>query len=302
MARSALILARYKLATDNRALSLREQIDLLAVLKDAQPISYRTSEPTDENRDTYVIGPKSGTRYGENYLTWQVCRDISYRQVRRPDRKSQTVEVDFENTDDCELARIVAIPRLGVLAVEDGTGEGQLGGWPALRRFAAIVDEHSLAEFEAEPAGTPQDLKKAIDTWDLEKFSFQARPFNPHPSNPGQILSDMLQADGVGELRAIAITREGANIKPKEDGIVQEAIGLADKGYATYGMTGRTPSGAEAIVKKPPFSHNRNKNMESLRGPQQLRVYIEADKEDARIAKIVDVLVEFFEPETKIKG
>jgi hypothetical protein len=295
LTKTAVLLARYKFAEEGVGLSLAEQSKLLDYLKDEQPISYRVSDPNPDDYNTYVIAPRIGNRLGERYLTWQVCRDIAFRQVRRPDRKNQTVKFDFEDTDDCELARIIAIPRLGVLAVEDGTGDGRLGGWSALRRFERIVATYTDAMFEAEAAGTPQDLKRAIDTWEIEKFDFQARPFNPHPSNPGQLLSDLLQRDGVGELRASAFPKEGAYIKPQEEGIVQEALGLAEKGYATYGARGRTRTGAEAIVKKPKFSRSRQENIDNLSGPQQLRVYVSAEREEDGVRKVVDVLIDFFD-------
>lgn len=297
MSKTALILGRYTLTNGTSGLSGREQSALLEELKFASPVAYRKPDPGPNDFDTYIIGPRAGTRRGEPFLTWQVCRDISFRQVRRPDRRSQVVEFEFEETDDCVLSRIVALPRLGVLAAEDGAGEGKLAGWSAIRRFEAIVRAHSRLEFSAQPAGSPEDLRRAIETWELEKFSFQARPFNPHPSNPGKVLSDMMKADGVGELRGQALPVEGAYIKPKEEGIVQETLGLAEKGYATYGATARTPSGAEAVVKKQQFSHDRHKNLERLRGAQQLRVYVDGTDDEKRIVQAVDVLVEFFAPD-----
>lgn len=300
MARTGLVLARYVFASKAGALSRAEQAGALATLKEAPPIHYRVKDPQPDDRNTYIIAPTAGTRKGEEYLSWQVCRDINQRPVRRVDRDTQTVAFDFEHTDDCQLARIVALPRLGVLAVEDSTGEGHLGGWSALGRFSAIVAAYLTdASFEANPAGSPQDLRRAIETWDLDKFAFQARPFNPHPSNPGEALSDLLEKDGIGDLRAIALPKPGAHIHPKDSGLVKEAMGLADKGYATYGATGRTPSGAEAIVKKQAFSYDRQTNMSRLAGPQQLRVYVTAEKDEDRVKQIVDVLIEFFETDAQ---
>lgn len=147
---------------------------------------------------------------------------------------------------------------------------------------------------EATPAGTPQDLKRAISTWALDQFSFQVRPFNPHPSTPGDMLSEMLTKDGVGQLRGVAVPNEGAHIHPVAEGIVQETLGLADQGYATYGARGRTPSGAEAVLKKPPFSRDRRKNEERLRGPQQLKITIDADAGETADIQAVQVLIDFF--------
>lgn len=299
MARRGLLFARYTLEDEIGGLSLKEHEVLLDRLKDARPIAYRVSDPKEHDYNTYIMAPKSRERRGEAYLTWQVCKDIGSRQVRRPNRETQTVEYEWEHTDDCSIARIVAIPRLGVLAAEDTSGEGHLNGWSAIRRFQAIVNEQNGLEFNAKPAGTPQDLSRAIKTWELEQFSFKARPFNPHPSNPGEVLSDLMSVDDIAEFRGIALPKEGKAIHPNESGLVQEAVGLADKGYATYGARGRTPSGAQAVLKPQKFSRDRQANLDRLNGPQQLRVYIDFDTEKEAVRGMVDALLEFFDPDTK---
>lgn len=297
MARRGLLFARYTLQDELGALSVREHVVLLDALKDSRPIAYRVADPEDHDYNTYIMAPKSKERRGEAYVTWQVCKEIGSRQVRRPNRETQTVEYEWESTDDCAIARIVAIPRLGVMAVEDTSGEGHIGGWSALRRFQAIVSEQRGFECKIEPAGTPQDLEKAIRTWQLDQFSFKARPFNPHPSNPGEVLSDLLSIDDIAEFRGVALPKDGKAIQPKESGLVQEAVGLASKGYATYGARGRTPSGAQAVLKPQKFSRDRDANLERLRGPQQLRVYIEFDSEKEAMQGMVDALLEFFDPD-----
>lgn len=297
MARVGLLFARYTVEDDLGPLSFSEHVDLLAKLQDAPPIAYRTAVPEPNDFDTYIMAPKRREHRGEAFLTWQVCKDISYRQVRRPDREKQTVSYVFEDTEDCEIARIVALPRLNVLAVEDSSGEGRLGGWSAIRRFQAIVKQQPGFEFDAQAAGSPQDLAKAVRTWELDQFSFRARPFNPHPSNPGEVLSDLMSVDGIADFRGVALPVEGETIHPKDDGLVNEAIGLADKGYATYGAKGRTPSGAEAVLKPQKFSRDRKQNLERMSGPQQLRVYIESETEKGRAKKMVDALLDFFDPD-----
>jgi hypothetical protein len=158
-----------------------------------------------------------------------------------------------------------------------------------------MMEDH---DFSAVPAGSPQDLRKAVETWDLDQFTFQVRPFNPHPSNPGELLSDLMAKDSVAELRGVALPLEGEHIHPADEGLVKEALGLADEGYGTFGASGRTPSGAEAIIKKQSFSRDRGKNLEKLKGPQQVRVYISGEDENTRIAQAVSVLVEFFGSDT----
>lgn len=273
MARTGVMLARYTFMRDGRLLSGVEQLQVLKALNDAAPIAYRVKNPQPDDRTNYIIQPNEGDRKGYKLLTWQVCKELVHRTVRKVDRRSQQVSFGFEPTEDCALSRIVALPELGVLAAEDASGENHLGGWSAIKRFEAMVTAlHDTLEFSAVQAGTAQDLDRAIENWELEKFTFEARPFNPHPSTPGLILSDLLERDGIGKFNATAVPREGRHIAPRTDGIIQETIGLAQQGYAVYGAEGTTRSGAEARVKKPSFSYDRKRNLEKLRGPQQLRV------------------------------
>lgn len=297
MARTGVILARYSFMRDGRPLSGIEQLQVLSALNNAPPIAYRVKDPRPDDRTNYIIQPREGERKGYKFLTWQVCKELVHRTVRRVDRQNQQVSFGFEPTDDCALSRFVALPELGVLAAQDAGGESHLGGWSAIKRFQAMVSALDEAlEFSAVQAGTAQDLDRAIENWELEKFTFEVRPFNPHPSSPGLILSDLLAKDGIGKLNATAVPREGAHIAPRTEGIVQETIGLAQQGYAVYGAEGTTPSGAEARLKKPSFSFDRKRNLEKLRGPQQLRVYVHVEEDEGLIEKFADVLIDFFVP------
>lgn len=294
MARKGIVLARYKFSREGQWLSTAEQKALLDELNLAPPVAYRVRDPQPHDRTNYIIQPRQTSRYGHRVLTWVVCKDLNQRTVRRVDRRRQEVSFDFEDTEDCLLARIVALPDLGVMAAEDGTGEGHIGGWSAIKRFQAIAEASDAAiEFAATIAGTAQDLERAISQWDLDKFTFEARPFNPHPSNPGKVLSDLLATDGIGRIRATTLPRDGAHIVPQDDGIVRETLGLARAGYAVYGAEGTTPSGAEARLKKPKFSFDRDENRTRLSGPQQLRVHVDAEENNI-VQKFADVLIDFF--------
>lgn len=299
MAKKGIVLARYSLVRNGQGLSASEQKTLLDGLNGARPVAYRVRDPQASDLVNYIIQPKQTRRKSHRVLTWIVCKELNQRTVRKVDRVRQEVSFDFEDTDDCLLARIVALPDLGVMAAEDGTGEGHIGGWSAIKRFKAIAETYDQEiDFSASIAGTADDLERAISQWELEKFTFEARPFNPHPSNPGKVLSDLLATDGIGRIRATTLPKEGAHIVPKEDGIVRETLGLAKAGYAVYGAEGTTPSGAEARLKKPKFSFDRSENKTRLNGPQHLRVHVDV-KEDDIVQKFADVLIDFFATDEK---
>lgn len=292
--RVSLILCRYQFDEDGNPTAWREQFRVFDQLKDARPIAYRKSDPGPDEYDTYLMLPKQKEIFGYYCITLDVVKDVRFRQIVKADRINQTLSAEFVGTEEVVKTHVVIVPELGALAVEDGSGDGSLSGQSGASRLQAIVQATKKYTMKISPAGTPQDLARAISTWSLDEFSFQARPFNPHPANPGEMLSEMLAKDEIGEFRGVAVPRDGRHIHPKANGIVKEAIGLAEHGYATYGARGETPSGAEAVVKKQPFSYDRDKNLERLRGPQQLRIYINAEKEEDRELKSVKVIAEFF--------
>lgn len=126
---TALLLGRYEIRNDGQSVSAVEQVLLFDRLLGAQPISYRKSEPGPEDYDTYIIRPVGKRILDQPCITLDVLRDVRFRQVLKADRSRQTVTAEFQATEEVELAHVVAMPDLGVFAVEDRSGDGRFPGW-----------------------------------------------------------------------------------------------------------------------------------------------------------------------------
>jgi hypothetical protein len=89
---------------------------------------------------------------------------------------------------DISHHKFVAVPTLGVFAIDDSISERTLGARSAVGRFAAIVEILAGEDYEVRVtfAGTAADAQRALDTWTLDQFSFTVRPFNPTPRRLGE--------------------------------------------------------------------------------------------------------------------
>jgi hypothetical protein len=292
---TAYLFCRYQIVDESeRPLSIKEEWQILQELK-GETIAYRVREPTREDYTTYLMRPRKKKILGYDVHTWAVAQDIRFRERTRYDRVADETVDDSMETDEIRHARFLALPSLGVFAVEDGSSERNLSARSAVGRFVAIIE--TLAEdydITVNFAGTPQDAERALEHWSLDQFSFIVRPFNPTPSKFGRKIHELLVADNVGALRAVAIPDEAHDMRDSHKGIIAEARGLSDEGYGQYGAAGTTPDGLRAKISRPQFSQNRAKNKQRQTENRTLKVYIPAqgtaeEKERALIRALVDL-------------
>lgn len=227
--------------------------------------------------------------------TWEVAQNIKFRgRTRYQKDKDETVD-DVVEADEIRHTKFLAVPSLKVFAVDDHISDRSLGARSAVSRFVAIIETLTKNEVTVSFAGTPQDAQRALDTWTLDQFSFTVRPFNPTPTKLGDKIHELLIADHVGSLRAVAISTDAKDMKDSHKGIIAEAKGLSDAGYGQYGASGKTPSGLQASLSKPKFEMDKEKNKQHQAQNRTLKIYIEDGKTlDEEEAAIVRALVDLY--------
>jgi hypothetical protein len=228
--------------------------------------------------DSIVMRPREVKVETERAIAWSVGRKIGERQTFEYDQPKDKIESFVVDDPSLVFSDFVAIPQLGVLAVDDRSGPHHLGGRAAINRFRSIFRNLEGGDVDIEPSVTPQDVHKALANWGITEFAFVLRPFNPHP--PGDLskrLSEQFSKDGIGTYRGKAEPKEGEMIKPSHDGVVAAATELADAGYGQYSIKGVTPEGHEAQIKQPKFDHERQKNEKRQAENRELRIIIEGD-------------------------
>jgi hypothetical protein len=262
-----------------------------------QPIAYRVRDPKKDDFDTYILKPRKKKITRHDVHTWEVAQDIRFRERTRYDKTKDEISDDLVETDEIRHTKFIALPSLGVFAVDDSISERSLGARSAVGRFTAIIETHfDDWDVRVNFAGTPQDAQRALETWELDQFSFTVRPFNPTPSKLGEKVHELLIADRVGSLRAVAFPDESKEMRDSYHGIIAEAKGLSDAGYGQYGASGTTPDGLRASLSKPKFEKDKKKNIERQAQNRTLKVYIQRGETLEEEEKaIVKALVELYE-------
>jgi hypothetical protein len=226
-----------------------------------------------------------------------VGHEIEKRVRAKYDRRKDSLDLDEFNDGSVRFSDFVAVPALGVLAVDDRSGDLHLGGRQAINRLRAVIRMVEGADASIVYEATPQEVSRALKSWKLTEFKFTIRPNNPRPvSRLAAALSDQLRKDFIGQMTGTAKPVPGENMKMSGDGFIAATSDLVEAGYGQQAIAGTTPDGLEAEIKKPRFDPDRDKNERVQGKPRQLRVYVESeDLSDEQVFKIASVsLVRFY--------
>lgn len=289
------IFCRYEFIRKKSALTEKDQIDLLNNLRGV-PVAYRNRAPGKNDYDTFEMSPRHLTFEDVGALSWCVGYNIRTRREAQYNAARDEIDEHFAKANGIKYTRFVAVPALGVLAVNDQHTDTHLGGMPGISRFKSVVRSIKGTRVRIELAGTSEDILRAFRSWKVEQFLFSVRPFNPTRRRLGAKLHDLMIKNGVGQLSGVAKPTAGHKILAPEDGIVGEAMGLSERGYGQVAVKGRTQQGREAAIGKPHFSPEKEKNMSRQAKPRLIKVYIDESgaSERKRIGEVVKALVEFY--------
>lgn len=268
------LFCRYLITENETGITSDDEWRMLEEVR-GRPIAYRVREPNESDMDTFLMRPRAKIVSSYKVHTWEIAQDVKFRERMRYDRRTDEVAEEMVETDEIRMTKFIAIPRLGVFAVEDALSERSLGAKSAVARFRSILEQLiDDVDVTVNFAGTPQDAQRALDTWKLEQFSFTVRPFNPTVRKLGEKIHELMTSDHVGMLRAVATPIDGEDMRDSHEGIISEAKGLTEAGYGQYGAIGTTPDGLRASLSKPTFSMDKNKNIKAQAQARTLKVYI----------------------------
>ncbi|KAB0678048.1 hypothetical protein [Aureimonas leprariae] len=288
------LFCRYDLTINEMPLSGSEQHDALAEIR-GQMVTHRQPDADEDEGHTFAMRAKHRQLNNHFLLTWAVGYQITQRTIANYNDADDEVDVRIEEGDGIRYAPFVALPELGVLGVCDRSGDPFIGARAGIARFKSVFRKAvDGGDVSVRPAASPQDRQRALKTWDLKRFDFTIRPFNPHPSDPGRKLSELLENERIGKLSGYAVPKEGSSMR-LDEGYITEAVGLADSGYGTYGLRGVTEGGLEAAIVKSPYSDDRKKIQQRQADPQVLRVSVEPQRTfDLEANEVAKALIEFY--------
>lgn len=288
---------RYTLSVEGEPLDANAQLASIQELQ-GQYFGHGTNNIILGIHDTVLMRPREFDVGGHRAFAWSVGKRAGLRSQASYDEARDQLNFADVNDPGITYADFVALPHIGVLAVDDRVGNLHLGGKPAIARFRSIFQNIPGGAVDIELVTRPQDVERAMARWNLTEFSFVVRPFNPHP--PGDLserLSEALSADRVAKLSAKVQPAEGQYLAVN-DGQIAAAKELADAGYGQYSFKGVTRDGHTAEIKRPVFNERREKNQRRQAEPRELRIVIDTEGDyDNLIHAVADAMIDFYRDE-----
>jgi hypothetical protein len=292
MPRHPYILCRYQIATGDDRLDATGQT---AFFRENQgqfrPYPTRRDRPPANAIIMEVEPLECG---GYDALSFYVGYQPGYRTKFGYNARTQKRTSDVVQDDNIRSAHIVAVPRLGCMAIEDRTGEHNINHSTAVRALRSIVSE-TLNEGDFSVLHlSDEDVRKILEEWELIQYDYSIRPLNPiSVSDLADLRSEAMKIDNVavdsGQLKPPA-----GDTMVSKGGIVTQTQAVVDAGYGQSGARAITAEGNEARFPKPKFHMNKEKNFAEREKPRFLKILFDADEDGPDTDGIVKTLVSFY--------
>jgi hypothetical protein len=287
------LFCRYELLVDDEPLDAKAQ---LVALKELQGQFYPHGPKAGREGlfDSVIMRPRSFTLETRTVLTWSIGQTIGRRVSIKYNKRLDDLDRDMLDDGSLRYADFVAVPDLGVLAVDDRQGDPYMGGAQAAHRFRSVFRQLDGADAGVTPAAEYADIQKALKDWTVTSFGFTVRPFNPHaPSDIAKKVADALKARKVARASGRWQAEPGKGIKSDEE--MQGILDLTEAGYGQVAIKGEI-DGRTAQIKKSTFYEDTDLNLRSLNRPKEMRVMIDRDhmSERAVFREVAQVLVKFY--------
>jgi hypothetical protein len=270
------LFCRYSIENNGEVVRPEHQFTFLQEMQ-GQKAPHGRSARESGHFTTLLMRPRQLEVDGFEVLTWSAGFEAAGLMAANYDPAKDDITLASLARQNVRYADFVAVPSLGVFAVDDRVNDILIGGKAAINRLKTVVSWHSDAELVVASEATPEEVKKALSTWELTQFRFTIRPNNPRPvSRLAEELSEQMKADGIGKLTGVAKPSDTGNMKMADEGFIRSASDLVDAGYGQSAIAGITEDGLRAEIKKPPFSEDRQKNEQLQAKDRELRVFVDA--------------------------
>jgi hypothetical protein len=286
------LFCHYRMTLNDEELSGVAQLNLLGENQGEEfPYGRADSSALIMSPEPLAVGPQQGFAFWIGYRPGARVR-VGYDKSRR--KRNRRLETD----DHIKSAHIVAMPDLGVMAVEDRSSDESIPAQQALRALRSILTNLEEGEGDLEITHvTDEDVRRALDAWQLTEYMYTVRPLNPiSHTDRAERRSAAYRAEGIAKESGRVWPQPGQDMRPNE-GVIAETRDLVEVGYGQNGLRGFTPEGHEAHIPKPPFHMERQKNLAEREKPRLLRVAIEPEGTDEAMSeKVAKALVGLYGP------
>ena len=289
------VFCRYRIFIGEQSLNVQGQSQFLQEVQ-GNEMPYGRRRDDRPQSSALVMMPSQFEANGEICLTWSVGIRAGVRVQNSYDSSAMEITEALINDPHIDFTRILALPRHGVMAIEDRSSGGHISAKQAISAFRTVVFHAHPGEGSFEIShGNPQDIKRWLDEWDLKEYSYTISPLNPiSASDLAEKRSDAMKQENIARDLGKVQPPEGQSMQPA-GGIIEETNELVEVGYGQRGFRGRTTDGHLAHVQKPKFFDDQHKNLEEQLKQQFVRVLFGTDDFDQPLDhQIVSALRSFY--------
>lgn len=294
MPRSRFIFCHYRMAVGDEELDANAQKKLIT---ENQGTRFEHGRSRGDIRpNALIMAPEVGDVDGATCLSWRLGYEPGFRAIQNYDRRTQKINRRVEPDTHIKASLTVALPELRVIAFQDKHGDENIGARTAITGLRSVIAAATDGEGTLDVIyATDDDVRKALDDWELTEYLYTVRPLNPiSGSDRAQRRSDAYKAENVAKESGRVWPREGESMHPN-DGVIAETRDLVDVGYGQNGLRGITPDGHSAHIPKPAFHMERQKNLAEREKPRYIRIDIEiSPEENDMVPTIARALKKFF--------
>jgi hypothetical protein len=293
------LFCRYSITFADETLDPKAEFNLLSELQ-GQPTAHGPKAEEEKNYDTLIMRPKRLRIDGQEVHFWSVGVLIQKRLRAKYNKTRDEIDLELVSDGSVRFNDFISVPSLSVFAVDDRGGELHLGGKPAIGRFRSVIRSHEDADLNVIFEASPEEVRRALESWSLTRFKFTIQPSNPRPvPRLSAALSEQFKRDGIGKFTGPAQPAEGTLMHMDAEGFIAATAGLVEAGYGQMSVAGRTPDGLDAEIKKPRFVADVVKNEQIQEKPRQLRIFVDDEdmSEDQVTRTAARALLKFHEKE-----
>src|SRR3569623_331060 len=214
----------------------------------------------DKVNSIVVMQPRRMPIGEEEVVMWEIGHRPCHRTVTDYDATNQKIKLTVEGDTHILYTTMLAIPRLGAMAVNDRVNSLNMDARSALSRTRSVFRQIEGGAFIYSFLERG-DVVSFVKQLDLLEYAYTVRRINPTPLS---VLAAALDAsyaqEGIGINRGVAKPMPGETMHAKE-GLIEATTDLAGAGYGVLGFKGKTTSGHIAQIKKPPFDLDKSENL-----------------------------------------
>lgn len=274
------VFCRYQMSIEDEELDANEQADFLEAMH-GEHAPYSRVGRNGQRPTALIMSPDSFDSDGDTGLTWSVGYCPGIRVVQGYDSSARRLNARWEEDSHIRAAVVVALPELGVMAIEDRNSEEHISAKQAISAIRSILNFYSEGEGSFDVRhGDPSDVDTWLKNWNLIECSYTIKPLNPiSASDLAERRSDAMKRENINRETGKVSPPAGKSMQ-QNGGIIEETNELAKVGYGARGFRGRTPDGHIAQVKKPIFHDDRHKNLKEQAKEHFVRVAFDVKDDD----------------------